>query len=47
MEVEDSRLASMISEGDFIAKEVRYHGCCRVKYQMQVEAKFKEKTKQN
>ena len=30
--MEDNRLASMISEGDFIAKEVRHHGCCRVKY---------------
>ena len=45
--LEDSRLASMVSEGDFIAKEVRYPGCCRVKYQIPAEAKFKEKTKQN
>ena len=42
--MEDSKLAAKISGGDFTAKEVKYHACCRVKYQTQAESRFRKNT---
>lgn len=45
--MEDDKLAAKLSGADFTAKEIKYHGVCRVKYQTEAEARMKEKKKKD
>ena len=45
--MDDGKPLAKVSGIDLTAKEAKYHACCRVKYQVQAEAKIKEVKKTN
>ena len=43
--LDDETMLAKISNIDFVAKEVKYHACCRIKYQTRAEIRMREEVK--
>ena len=41
----DANLSGRLSGVDFAVKEVKYHSCCRIKYQTEAEGKHNQENR--